>query len=68
VEADGQITLSTLTPRKYLRMLISENIFCKDIICMYVQVRPLPCAGVLKFVNLQDGSNWHIDPITDYSL
>jgi hypothetical protein len=29
---------------------------------MYVQVRPLPCAGVLKFVNLQDGSNWNIDP------
>jgi hypothetical protein len=29
---------------------------------MYVQVRSLPCTGVLRFVNLQDGSNWNIDP------
>lgn len=35
---------------------------CRDTMSMYVQVRPLPCSGVLKFVNLQDGSNWNIDP------
>jgi len=29
---------------------------------MFVQVRPLPCTGVLKYVNLQDGTNWKIDP------
>jgi PKD repeat protein len=35
---------------------------CRDTMSMYIQVRPLPCSGVLKFVNLQDGSNWNIDP------
>jgi len=35
---------------------------CRDTMSMYVQVRSLPCSGVLKFVNLQDGSNWNIDP------
>jgi len=35
---------------------------CRDTMSMYVQVRALPCTGVLKFVNLQDGSNWNIDP------
>ena len=35
---------------------------CRDTMSMYIQVRSLPCSGVLKFVNLQDGSNWHIDP------
>ena len=35
---------------------------CRDTMTMYVQVRALPCSGVLKFVNLKDGSNWNIDP------
>ncbi|MDP3928788.1 MAG: PKD domain-containing protein, partial [Bacteroidota bacterium] len=35
---------------------------CRDTMSMYVQVRALPCTGTLKFVNLQDGSNWNIDP------
>jgi hypothetical protein len=29
---------------------------------MYVQVRELPCTGTLRFVNLQDGTNWNVDP------
>ncbi|MCG9880212.1 MAG: PKD domain-containing protein [Bacteroidia bacterium] len=35
---------------------------CRDTMSMFIQVRDLPCTGVLKFVNLQDGSNWNIDP------
>jgi PKD repeat protein len=35
---------------------------CRDTMSMYVQVRDLPCTGNMKFVNLQDGSNWNIDP------
>lgn len=35
---------------------------CRDTTSMYIQVRSLPCAGVLKFVNLQDGTNWNVDP------
>jgi len=35
---------------------------CRDTMSMYVQVRSMPCTGVLRFVNLQDGSNWNIDP------
>jgi hypothetical protein len=35
---------------------------CRDTMSMYVQVKSLPCTGVLRFVNLQDGSNWNIDP------
>ena len=35
---------------------------CRDTMSMYVQVRSLPCSGALKYVNLQDGSNWNVDP------
>ena len=47
----------------YIVTLVAVNAQdCRDTMSMFVQVRPLPCAGVLKFVNLQDGSNWNIDP------
>jgi len=35
---------------------------CRDTMSMYIQVRSLPCSGSLRFVNLQDGSNWNINP------
>jgi PKD repeat protein len=35
---------------------------CRDTMSMFVQVRELPCTGTLKFVNLQDGTNWKLDP------
>lgn len=35
---------------------------CRDTMSMYVQVRELPCTGTLRFVNLQDGTNWNVDP------
>ena len=33
---------------------------CRDTSSMFIQVRDLPCTGVLKYVNLNDGTNWHI--------
>ena len=47
----------------YIVTLVAVNAEdCRDTMTMYVQVRALPCSGVLKFVNLKDGSNWNIDP------
>jgi len=51
------------SPGNYIVTLVavtSEG--CRDTMTMYVQVRALPCTGVLKYVNLQDGSNWNVDP------
>lgn len=47
----------------YVVSLIAEGAEgCRDTMTMYIQVRPNPCTGVLKYVNLADGSNWNITP------
>ncbi|MCF8428020.1 MAG: PKD domain-containing protein, partial [Bacteroidia bacterium] len=50
-------------PGNYIVTLVAVSAEgCRDTMSMYVQVRPMPCSGVLKFVNMQDGSNWQVDP------
>ncbi|OYU96499.1 MAG: hypothetical protein CFE21_08925 [Bacteroidetes bacterium B1(2017)] len=47
----------------YVVRLVAESADgCKDTMTMYVQVRPEPCTGTMKFVNLADGTNWHVGP------
>jgi hypothetical protein len=47
----------------YVVRLVAESADgCKDTMTMYVQVRPEPCTGTMKFVNLSDGTNWQINP------
>jgi PKD repeat protein len=51
------------TAGNYIVTLVAVGVEgCRDTMSMYIQVRALPCTGVLKFVNLQDGSNWNVDP------
>ncbi len=51
------------TAGNYVVTLVAVGVEgCRDTMSMFIQVRPLPCTGVLKLVNLQDGTNWHIDP------
>jgi PKD repeat protein len=51
------------TPGNYIVTLIAEgNEGCKDTMTMFIQVRPNPCTGVLRLVNLADGTNWNVNP------
>lgn len=51
-------------PGNYVVTLVAVSTEgCRDTMSMYVQVRSLPCTGVLKFIDLTDGTNWNIDPM-----
>ncbi|MCF8428023.1 MAG: PKD domain-containing protein [Bacteroidia bacterium] len=51
------------TAGNYVVTLVAEAANgCKDTMTMYIQVRSLPCTGSMKYVNLQDGTNWQIGP------